>query len=83
MVTIFLHLIINFINENKQKKHVQVNCDIYVFFPGIKIVGGKSTVGGSDYGIFVKKILAGGKAEAEGRLENVWFECLQIPQKFK
>lgn len=38
----------------------------FSFFKGIKIVGGKSTVGGSDYGIFVKKILAGGKAEAEG-----------------
>lgn len=36
------------------------------FVIGIKIVGGKSTVGGSDYGIFVKKILAGGRAEAEG-----------------
>lgn len=36
------------------------------FPPGIKIVGGKSTVGGGDYGIFVKKILAGGRAEAEG-----------------
>ncbi|XP_048589179.1 uncharacterized protein LOC116604619 isoform X2 [Nematostella vectensis] len=37
---------------------------------GIKIIGGKSTVGETDYGIFVKKVLVGGRAEAEGHLQE-------------
>ncbi|KAK3736396.1 hypothetical protein QZH41_017920 [Actinostola sp. cb2023] len=41
-----------------------------MFNLGIKIVGGKSTVGGGDYGIFVKKVLAGGRVEAEGHLQE-------------
>ena len=46
----------------------QLKMKYLVFFLGIKIVGGKSSLG-TDYGIFVKKILAGGVAEVDGKLE--------------
>ena len=44
----------------------------FLFFKsGIKIAGGRSTLG-ADFGIFIKKILSGGVADLDGK-----DECLE------
>lgn len=51
---------------------------------GIKIIGGKSSIGTTEFGVFVKKILAGGVAEVDGNYldqENS-LNCLKIKIKF-
>ncbi|XP_064609377.1 syntaxin-binding protein 4-like [Liolophura sinensis] len=58
------------LEEEIERETLQIHYDNCCKGLGIKIVGGCSLDGEEDYGIFVKRVLPGGLAEIEGRLQN-------------